>query len=412
MIQEQTPPKEELRDAFGAFAQIAGRLQSAYENLQESASKLDRDLADANERLHHQVEELENLSGSLAAVLRAIPCGVVVASKSGTVLMLNPAAESILGVPGEQLIGQQAGSHRDQAGAPLLLLADGPGEVQERMLETRNGVRIIDGGVVAVTDQSGAELGLVEVLNDRSEVKALQLEVERLDRLAELGRVAAIIAHEIRNPLSGIRGFAGMLERQLADSEEMAPGLRWCQRIIEGVERADAIIDSVLFLARPKSSDQRHIQVESLLCDTFEAAAQADPARARGVRVSLDVSPAELLVLGDETRLRQALTNLIQNALESLGGTGRLDLLGRQVGDEVQFIVRDDGPGVPQQARERLFEPFFTTKTEGAGLGLALVQRIAQLHAGRVTLEEGRDGGAGFVFALPVAAVPEESCVS
>jgi len=403
---------KQLGEAFGAFATVAEQLQGAYESLQASASRLDRELAEANQRLQSQVLELENLSGSLAAVLRAIPCGVVVSGRDGTVLMMNPAAEEILGVAGEQLIGRQAKSFEDTAGQPLLRLFDGPGDVEERIIQAEQGARFVDGRVVAVRDTLGSELGLVEVLSDRSEIKALQLEVERLDRLAELGRVAAIIAHEIRNPLSGIRGFAGLLERHFEqDAHAGGPGQRWSRKIIDGVERADAIIDSVLFLARPNPLRLCRIDAEAFLCDTFELVAQADPNRARGVRVSIDVAPGELSIQADRTRLQQALSNLIQNALEALDGKGRLELSARQVDRAIEVAVTDSGPGVAEEIRERLFEPFFTTRTEGAGLGLALVQRITELHGGRLELRAGRGTGAKFVLSLPVAKTHEGACV-
>ncbi|MBI4880493.1 MAG: PAS domain-containing protein [Planctomycetes bacterium] len=412
MIDASSDHAVELKDAFSAFALVAEKLRAAYEGLQRTAANLDRDLADANARLKAQVEELENLSGSLAAVLRAIPCGVVVAGCDGTILMANPAAEGILERKGTELIGSAAAGLRDAAGRPLLLLADGPAEVQERVIENGCGVRVIDDRVVPVCDAAGNHLGLVEVLNDRSEVKALELEVKRLDRLAELGRVAAIIAHEMRNPLSGIRGFAGMLERHLQGVAGAETPRRWARRICEGVERTDAIIDSVLFLARPRPLARASIDAERFLCDAFECVAQAAPSLARGIHVSIAVHPPGLCVPGDETRLRQALTNLIQNALEALGGAGRLELAARQRARVVELEVRDSGPGVPAEARARLYEPFFTTKTEGAGLGLALVRRIAELHGGSVEMRPGIGSGAAFVLAVPAEALPAEACCS
>ena len=414
MIEEctegQVSEAEQLGEAFSAFAEVAEQLQGAYQSLQVSATRLDRELADANQQLQTQVVELENLSGSLAAVLRAIPCGVVVAGPDGTVLMMNPAAEEILDVAGERLLGKNAAGFQDSAGQALLRVQEGPGDVEERTIQTEKGVRFVDGRVVPVNDTNGCELGLVEVLSDRSEIKALQLEVERLDRLAELGRVAAIIAHEIRNPLSGIRGFAGLLERHLKDEDGCGKQLRWSRKIVEGVERADAIIDSVLFLARPNPLKREMLDAEALLCDTFELVAQADPTRTRGVNVSLEVNPAGLAVLADRTRLQQALANLMQNALESLEGNGRLDLRAVQAGKNIEFVVRDSGPGVPDDAKGRLFEAFFTTRTEGSGLGLALVQRIAELHEGKVMLRPGIGSGASFVLALPAVEVPQEAC--
>lgn len=401
--------KTDLRDAFDAFSVMAEQVQSAYDSLRQTAAHLDRELARANARLQTQVDELENLSGSLAAVLRAIPCGVVVASKDGELLMANPAAERLLDRSAADLVGLSAASIEDARGNPILALPGGPGETGERLVRTAHGSRILDGCVVPVSDAAGHELGLVEVLNDRSEVKALEEEVRRLDRLAELGRVAAIIAHEIRNPLSGIRGFAGLLKRRLEEGAGDGAALRWAERICEGADRADQIIDSVLFLARPRPLDRGRVEISRFLSDTFEAVAQGCRELCRDVDVRVHVEPADVALDADEVRLGQALANLIQNALESLGGRGRLELSAREVDGRVELRVRDSGPGVPAEAAARLFEPFFSTKSDGAGLGLALVQRIVELHEGEIRLEPGLGTGAGFVLSFPPSDVRMEA---
>jgi two-component system sensor histidine kinase HydH len=402
----------ELKDAFSAFSEVADRLRAAYEGLSASATRLDAELAVANERLKGQVDELENLSGALAAVLRAIPCGVVVAGMDGVVVMANPAAERILGRKGRELIGNPAERLTDVDGRPLLRLHEGPGPVAERMIATQDGARVVDGGVVSVTDTDGRELGVVEVLNDRSEVRALKEEVRRLDKLAELGRVAAIIAHEIRNPLSGIKGFASLLLRELEADKEHSGGVRFVRRILEGADRADAIIDSVLFLARPRALALAVVDAETLLLDALEEVATAKPLAMRSVAVVRRVEPAGLEVVCDRVRLLQALVNLIQNSAEAMGGKGRLAVSAIASGNTVRFVIEDSGPGVPVALRARLFEPFFTTKTEGAGLGLALVARIAELHGGSITVGSSDGGGAAFTLTVPSSQDPKEAFAS
>lgn len=388
-----------LERAFADFQQMAERVQAAYERLRETASRLDRDLADANLRLRLQVEELENLSGSLAAVLRAIPSGVVVADLEGRILMVNPAAERILGIRSDEVLGKPAAQVEDRRGAPLFALQEGPGEVEERWLDTAAGPRRLAGRVVEVRDGDGQALGLVEVFDDCSKIRALEDEVRRLDRLAELGRVAAIIAHEIRNPLSGIRGFAGLLQRRARERGDAA-SLRWLERVFEGVERADRIIDSVLFLSRPRPLDTADVDPAGLLRRVVETTAR-ERGVPEGVRIRLETDRAPRTVRADALRLEQALGNLLRNALEAVGERGEIVVFARSVGEEILLGVEDDGPGVPEEVRDRLFEPFFTTRTEGAGLGLALVRRIAELHGGSARHETPRRGGARFLVALP-----------
>lgn len=394
------PEKGELREAFDTFSKVADRVHSAWANLSEHAKRLDQDIAEANATLRCQVGALESLSGSLAAVLRAIPSGVVVADTHGMIVMANPAAEEILGRKGRELIGKMAEDVVGANGAHLLNLILGPGHTAERVLETGDGMRLVDGCVVRATDTEGNEVGLVEVLNDRSEVKALREEVRRLDGLAELGRVAAIIAHEIRNPLSGIRGFAGMLERHHRAEHEGGPRHRWSKRICDGAERADAIIDSVLYLSRPRVGATEEMSSADLIQRALDAVAGAFPAKLRGVSVVTEVTPADLTIRCEAIRIEQALQNLIENALEAISGHGTLRVTAGQSAAGVTFQVEDDGPGVSDAARVRLFEPFFTTRTDGAGLGLALVARVAEVHGGSVACIK-RDSGATFQLTLP-----------
>jgi two-component system, NtrC family, nitrogen regulation sensor histidine kinase GlnL len=396
-----TPAVEDL-NALRALASAALRVEEAYSQLRDGAARLDRELAEANQRLASKVVELEHLSGSLAAVLSAIPSGVVVADADGGVIMANPAAHEILGVAPGKLCGHPARNVVDAKGHPLLLLARGECVAVERIVERADDSRVVRGSVVAVRDAANEFLGLVELLDDRTEVKVLEDEVRRLDRLAELGRVAAILAHEIRNPLSGIRGFAGMLERKLKDADGLEAEHRYARRICEGADRADAIIDSVLFLASPRPLRRDAVGVEALFCEVWENVSHADPTRSRGVEVRLDIDPRALSVVGDRVRLEQALTNLLTNALAAMNGRGRIELRAREAHGIVTLEVCDDGPGIPKEALPRLFEPFFTTKSEGAGLGLALVRRILDLHGGSVRAENQASRGAKFVLALPL----------
>jgi len=406
---ETTPVAGDDVAALRALAAAARRVEDAYVRLQSGAARLDQELADANRRLGQKVVELEHLSGSLAAVLAAIPCGVVVADAEGVVIMANPAAHEILGIPSGALCGKIAAEAMDGDGHPLLLLPHGECAGVERRVAANGADRVVRGSVVAVRDAAGEFLGLVEMLDDRTEVKALEDEVRRLDRLAELGRVAAILAHEIRNPLSGIRGFAGMLERKLRDDDERATELRYARRICDGADRADAIIDSVLFLANPRPLKREVIDLESFLCDCWERVCHAAPSQARGVEVKLDLEPSGIALVADRVRLEQAITNLLANALAALEGKGRIELCARVDNGRVRLEVKDDGPGIPVEVLPRLFEPFFTTKHEGAGLGLALVKRILEQHGGLVFAANRSVRGAIFVLDLPLHVVTDSA---
>ncbi len=240
-----------------------------------------------------------------------------------------------------------------------------------------------------------------------AQLNCANLEIERLhglDKLAALGNMAGGIAHELRNPMNAVKGFAGLLQARLeVDSKER----RWASMIVAGVDEADAILTNLLSLARPEK-----LVVETIdgieLCRAAVEAVFSDPAlaAARG-RWSIECSssPAPLpAFVGDRLKLRQALRNLIANALEAQPDGGAVLARLEIKSSEVVFCVDDAGAGMSPQIEAKVLEPFFTTRAEGTGLGLAFVRQVAELHGGCVEVH-GRSsalGGARFVMRFPL----------
>jgi len=220
------------------------------------------------------------------------------------------------------------------------------------------------------------------------------------DKLAALGTMAAGIAHEIRNPLNAVKGFAELLSAtEHADERQR----QWCARIVEGVGEVDAIIENLLSFGSPQRLRVERVEGRELLEGAARLArAEHGNGQEPRVRIACD-APA---FRGDRIKLRQAVRNLIENALEAQAGrstAAEVDVqLAREQG-ELVFRVADAGPGVPSELRSKILDPFFTTHADGTGLGLALVAVIARLHGGTVQCSARPSplGGALFVLRIP-----------
>jgi len=243
------------------------------------------------------------------------------------------------------------------------------------------------------------------------------------DKLSALGTMAAGIAHEIRNPLNAVRGFAELLAARagapvstgaprssavLGPPSSLPPlderARRWAHLIVEGVSEVDAIIDNLLSFGSPEKLRLERIDGLELLHGAARLATRLEPGQdpaARGIRVRCDAPP----FWGDHIKLRHAVRNLLENALEAQAEIGVPRVEAELLLEEGELVCRvaDAGPGVPAELRTRILDPFFTTHADGTGLGLALVSVIARLHGGSVqcTSSPSALGGALFVLRFP-----------
>jgi signal transduction histidine kinase len=252
-----------------------------------------------------------------------------------------------------------------------------------------------------------------QVQRDRETI-ARQLEELRItqqvatqnEKLAAIGRLAAGVAHEVRNPLGVIRASASMVQESF-DREDEA--FRACGFICEESDRLNALITALLTFARPAEPRCAPVRAEKVIDRALEICRRDLDARQIEVTRSV-VGDAELLA--DTDLVSQAIHDLVTNAAEAIGGDGRIEIRVRAEPSEIQIEVADDGPGIAPEHGERLFEPFFTTKTSGTGLGLAMTARIAEVHGGAARWVEerglGADGqGACFRLTLPTAPTRE-----
>jgi two-component system nitrogen regulation sensor histidine kinase GlnL len=354
-----------------------------------------------------------------ADVLASIDDGVIVLDRGGRVTDLNPAAEQLTGVSAVQAIGTDIPSLFRTT--PWLremtqetLTGGAAHRRREGVLAARHRETTIGAACAPLVAEDGVVRGAVLVLHDLTLHRALDETTRRADRLAALGTVARGLAHEIRNPLGGIKGAAQLLRGALTD-----PGLVHCTDIIiREVERLDGLVEQLRELSVPPRLLVEPLNIHRVLNDVLALQRQSPAWGSVVLRAGFD--PSLPAVDGDRAQLTQVFLNVVKNALEALGGAGELTVgtrietrfhirRGTSRGRFISVLVEDTGPGVPEDAQAELFSPFFTTKTTGTGLGLAVCHRIVTEHGGTIAYETRPTGGSSFRVTLPVSRTEEDA---
>ena len=333
-----------------------------------------------------------------------MPVGLVALGPAGEVATINPAGCELLDLSAGTALGRPA---RDFLPASLMDLAERLGSVQAR-IEEEISCEVSPGHVLPLSvsaavlcGEDGSDLGRLLIFKDLSDVRALEAAVERSKRLAAVGSLAGGVAHEIRNPLSSLKGFATYFKERSAANPEAE---QIADIMIQEVDRLNRVVSQLLELSRPVKISPRALRMASVI-DTAAALVRAQ-AKAAGVDLDLDVEEALPPVPMDPERMHQVLLNLLLNALEAMVDGGRLEVTARAADGQMEIQVRDSGAGIAPEDLSHVFDPYFTTKSTGTGLGLAIVHQIVEAHRG--TLHIDSRPGAGTTVTLRLPLVREE----
>ena len=361
-------------------------------------------MSDAQRRLPDQVQQLADLK-------RALDHAAIVATTdvTGRITYVNDKFVEISGYSRAELIGQDhriinSAYHSKEFIRDLwVTIAHGRvwhGELRNRAKDGH--YYWVDTTIVPFLDTAGKPYQYIAIRADITARKAAEQKLAEQAALARVGQMAAVVAHEVRNPLAGVKGAIQILMSRRPAGDGELPVMR---DIVARIDALSELINDLMVFARPRAPRLAVVELGGMVADAITIV-RRDPA-ATGVEIS--VEGEDVSATADGELVRAMVLNLLLNAAQALAGRGgRITLRTGRRGEQAVLEIRDTGPGIPPEIRDQIFEPFFTTKARGGGLGLPIARRTAELHGGTVTLECPRDGGTRVTLTLPVPPATAE----
>ena len=339
-------------------------------------------------------------------IVESIRSGLITTDLHGRIYTFNAAAEEITGYKAAEITGQDAsmffGDMRRQIADSMAAASDG--KVSPRFeidCLTQSGFMLRLGFSIApLFAESRETTGLVITFQDLTDVRVMEETARRQDRLAAVGRLAASIAHEIRNPLAAMRGSIQMLRSEMDGESDQA---QLMEIILRESDRLNKIVADYLNYARPRRSELKDVDVCAIVRDTLKLLRNS-PEIADGHKLSEDLPDQPIIVKGDGEQLKQVCWNVARNAMQAMpeGGEFRI-AVGRTESHRLRLTFTDDGCGMTPEQVERLFEPF-TSTTGGTGLGLSIVYQIIRDHNGTINVRSRQSEGTTITIELPAGS--------
>jgi PAS domain S-box-containing protein len=434
-----------FKESFETFNKIINNLQRQYLSLETEYGEQGRRLEEINKQLRQTISDNREVTSFLNSILTSLTSGVVAVDRNGLISHFNPAAERITGVAAEKALGKKydevmsartggrysaldtvmSGVEFDSEEKTIINSAgeEIPVSVSTSLLQDSSLEYSGEAGTDVELSSSTKEFdhpsdsrltrpqpcGAVEIFFDLTKIKKLEAEMNRIQTLAALGEMAATVAHEVRNPLGGIGGFACLLRREVENDEAK---LKWVDKIIAGVESLNRTVTALLDYTRRDQLNLRKVSLTRLIEDSAEFERTDGETAASDITIDVEIEDNDLRVTCDPHLMRQVLLNLLRNSREAMPHGGRVVIRAGLVDEPTEekrsspgtwITIEDTGEGIPEDARDKIFRPFFSTKTEGSGsgLGLACVWKIIQSHQGTITVDSEVGRGTIFTIVLP-----------
>ncbi len=378
---------QSLARAFALFQEEATRLKNAYSKLQERFQTV-------NQELGMKAAHLARVTGYLTNILKNISDAILFIDLEGTITLYNTAAQKILKKNADETLFKKFWEFFPDDLFGFSMREALKFGISHKLLYRKE----MEISTTFVYEGPKVYHGMIVVFRDTSEKQKLQLIANRNDRMKELGEMAATVAHEIRNPLGGIRGYASLLYRDLQSQVHLQ---EMSSHIIEGTKSLEKIVSAVLHYSKPIEIQPQTLDLGAFLKQIGKFV-KVDPAFPSHVKLSLHIPDTLNLVPFDPGALKSALLNLIFNALQAMPQGGELTISLLMMASSCQIAIADTGVGIDEGELRMLFSPFYTTKKGGNGLGLVETQKIVQAHFGVVDVRSTVGKGSTFTITLPL----------
>ena len=384
----------ELDSAVNIFEQVIRELKQKEKTLQVLYQQTDRkakDLASYNEY-----------------ILKSMTSGMVMCNERGEIVQINQPAEAILGISKSLVTGKRYKTAFGEKNPLCTAIGTTLGELKaysipEVEMTTGNGEpRWISINSTVIKDEQDRMLGAVVFLNDFTEIKKLEQEIAFKDKMASLGEMSSGLAHELRNSMGAIIGFAKLLLKRKDDPDSQSQAV---DGIVKEAMNMEIMLKSFLAFAKPLSLKIEAVPLKDIVEECYLSLKET--LRENRVAFKVNSDPELSPIWGDRILLKQCLQNLIQNSIDAMPRGGKLNIrLGeKQQGAKERLLmmeISDTGYGIPKEIQDKVFNPFFTSKENGTGLGLSIVKKIISLHHGKIELESKPNQGTTFRLSLPI----------
>ncbi len=369
-----------LTEAFHQFNTLSEQLATAYAQLEIQVAELTRELAQARSAREAGQQKMQKLADRLSALLEAMPAAVVLVDGRDRIDRFNPAAEALF-----------QGLRWGRRWA----------EVCDENLASRLGAGdwLLNSEVrLSVSRRPLGDGGQILVMIDTTEQRALEARLQRQSRLADMGEMAAQLAHQIRTPLATALLYGGQLGRaDLSDAQRA----QFAAQLVEGLKHTEKLVSDMLAFSRGGHFQPNPVSLRDLLARALDTLRPRIQAQAVALRLEIDPERPDH-TLGNADALSGVFCNILDNALNHTDAGARIGVSLDLSGEQAVLRIEDDGPGIPPDIRKQIFNPFFTTRERGTGLGLAVAQSVLLAHGGSIQSGESSLGGACFEIRLPL----------
>jgi two-component system sensor histidine kinase HydH len=334
-------------------------------------------------------------------LVQNMPIGLIFISEKGALSALNDVSEKLLTITSRNAVGRKASEILPREIIKLINELKSPHDISSRDLPipSQDKTMIFEASASILMDADGTFLGHIVLLRDITEIEDLKREVERKERLASIGSLAAGVAHEIRNPLSSIKGFATYFKERYRDTQE---DQKIADIMIGEVERLNRVISQLLEFARPMDLRKESTSIADLVNRSLEMIEKQ--AAAKDISINrTGLSHNHRYIRIDSDKIGQVMLNVFLNAIEAMdeGGTLFVSIQNDEEHSKLHIRVSDTGHGIASEDIPHVFDPYFTTKQSGTGLGLAIVHKIIEAHEGDIRVESIQGQGTAILITLP-----------